>query len=122
MYEFDSRDLSRLADLRSAGVNPYPHHLSITHTLAEALAMMGEREKSELDEDETEVTVVDCSSRMKWGRQASGAFKIVLEYARSMSEKIPLGMRHLLPGKNHLWEIMYISGLVLCVPVLANPV
>ncbi len=57
MYEFDSRDLSRLADLREAGVNPYPHHLSITHTLAETLAMMGEREKEELNEDETLVTV-----------------------------------------------------------------
>ena len=57
MYPFDPERLDKLAALRADGVEPYPHGLHVTHTAAEALALVGEREAAELDADPTEITV-----------------------------------------------------------------
>jgi lysyl-tRNA synthetase class 2 len=56
MYEFEQRRLEKLAVLDEAGVNPYPHGLRVTHTTAEILALIGDRDKDDLDADETVVT------------------------------------------------------------------
>ena len=57
MYEFDDSRLEKLAGMREEGVSPYPHNFSVTHTAAEAVEMMGDRDNEALSEDETEVTV-----------------------------------------------------------------
>jgi lysyl-tRNA synthetase class 2 len=57
MYEFDESRLEKIAGLREEGIAPYPHNLSVSHTAAEAVAMMGERDNEALAEDPTEVTV-----------------------------------------------------------------
>jgi len=57
MYEFDESRQEKIAGLREEGIEPYPHNLSVTHTAAEAVALMGDRENEALAEDPTEVTV-----------------------------------------------------------------
>ncbi|MFT4975315.1 MAG: lysyl-tRNA synthetase class 2 [Myxococcota bacterium] len=57
MYEFDDERIEKVAALREAGVKPYPHGLSVTHTTAEVQALIGERPSDELDADESEVTI-----------------------------------------------------------------
>jgi lysyl-tRNA synthetase class 2 len=57
MYEFDESRLEKLASLREEGVEPYPHNFAVTHTAADAIELMGERDNEALAEDETEVTV-----------------------------------------------------------------
>ena len=57
MYEFDDSRLEKLADMREEGVSPYPHNFTVTHTAAEAVEMMGDRDNETLAEDETVVTV-----------------------------------------------------------------
>ena len=57
MYEFDESRLEKIANMREGGLEPYPHNLSVTHTAAEAVAMMGERDGETLGEDPTEVTL-----------------------------------------------------------------
>jgi len=57
MYEFDESRLEKVATLRDEGVEPYPHNMSVTHTAAEAIAMMGDRDNDALSDDATEVTV-----------------------------------------------------------------
>ena len=57
MYEFDQSRLEKIASLREEGVEPYPHNMSVTHTAAEAVGMMGDRDNEALAEDSTEVTV-----------------------------------------------------------------
>ena len=48
MYEFDESRLEKIAGMREEGLEPYPHNLSVTHTAAEAVAMMGDRENEVL--------------------------------------------------------------------------
>ena len=57
MYDFDKEQIERLKDLRDQGIEPYPHNLSISHSLQEVQDMMGERSKEELSQDETTVTI-----------------------------------------------------------------
>ena len=57
MYEFDESRLEKIANMREEGLEPYPHNMSVTHTAAEAVAMMGERDGEELGQDATEVTL-----------------------------------------------------------------
>lgn len=57
MYEFDDSRLEKVAGMREEGNEPYPHNLSVTHTAAQAVAMMGERDNEALAEDPTTVTV-----------------------------------------------------------------
>ncbi len=56
MYEFEQRRLEKLDVLRDAGITPYPHNLRVTHTTAEIVALIGEREADDLNSDETVVT------------------------------------------------------------------
>ncbi|MEQ1572440.1 MAG: lysine--tRNA ligase, partial [Myxococcota bacterium] len=42
MYEFDEEFLGKLAELRSAGIDPYPSGLSVTHTAESIRAAHGE--------------------------------------------------------------------------------
>ena len=57
MYEFDKEKIERLEELREEGIEPYPHGLHISHSLSEVLAVIGDRSKEELNEDETTVTI-----------------------------------------------------------------
>jgi lysyl-tRNA synthetase class 2 len=57
MYEFDDSRLEKLATMREEGAEPYPHNLSVTHTAAEVVSMMGDRDNETLSADPTEVTV-----------------------------------------------------------------
>jgi len=57
MYEFEARRHAKLAVLREAGANPYPHGLTVTHTTAEVLALIGDRDNDALSDDETVVTL-----------------------------------------------------------------
>ena len=57
MYEFDQSRLDKIAGMREEGLEPYPHNLSVTHTAAEAISMIGDRENELLAEDPTEVTL-----------------------------------------------------------------
>ena len=57
MYEFDDSRLEKVAAMREEGTEPYPHNLSVTHTAAEAVALMGDRDNEALAEDPTTVTV-----------------------------------------------------------------
>jgi len=57
MYEFDDSRLEKLAAMREEGNEPYPHNLSVTHTAAEAIALIGERDNEALAEDTTTVTL-----------------------------------------------------------------
>ena len=57
MFEFDAERLERLAELRSGGIEPFPHNLRVSHSLAEVRALFGDRTKEELAEDEGLVTV-----------------------------------------------------------------
>jgi len=56
MYEFEQRRLDKLAVLQEAGLNPYPHGLRVTHTTAEILDLIGDRDNDALTADETVVT------------------------------------------------------------------
>jgi lysyl-tRNA synthetase class 2 len=57
MFEFDADRQAKIQSLRDDGVNPYPHGLKITHTAAEALELMGDRDNEALSEDPTTVTI-----------------------------------------------------------------
>ena len=57
MYHFDTDKLERLADLRNEGIEPYPHHISVSHTIAETLECIGDRDKETLTNDETVVSI-----------------------------------------------------------------
>ncbi|MCK6503602.1 lysine--tRNA ligase [Myxococcota bacterium] len=56
MYEFDPARLDKLQILREAGIPPYPHGLHVSHTAAQALALIGERDAAALEADPTVVT------------------------------------------------------------------
>ena len=71
MYEFGTDKIARLDELRDVGINPYPHELRITHTVAETLELMGDRSKEELTSDETEV-VVAGRIKLKRGKGKAG--------------------------------------------------
>jgi lysyl-tRNA synthetase class 2 len=55
MYDFDPKRLEKLAALRASGINPYPHGLRSSASVAEALLKMGERGAEELEADPTRV-------------------------------------------------------------------
>ena len=55
MYTFDPDRIAKLAALREAGIEPFPHNLHTTHTTANVNALIGERDGADLSEDETEV-------------------------------------------------------------------
>ena len=57
MFEFDGKRLEKLEALRAAGVDPYPHGLRVTHTLAAVAELAGERPGEELAADPTEVQI-----------------------------------------------------------------
>ncbi len=57
MVDFDPARLAKLDAMRAEGVEPYPHGLRVTHTLAQALALIGERDEAQLAADPTLVTV-----------------------------------------------------------------
>jgi lysyl-tRNA synthetase class 2 len=57
MYEFDESRLEKVASLREDGIEPYPHNLTVLHTAAQAIEMIGERDNETLSEDTTEVTI-----------------------------------------------------------------
>ena len=57
MYKFDAESLEKLKQLREAGIEPYPHSISTSHTIVDVLAQIGDRTKEELNEDETTVTI-----------------------------------------------------------------
>lgn len=70
MFEFDERRLEKLATLRDEGIAPYPHGLQVSHTAAEALALMGERTNDELGDDET---VVSIAGRLRFKNEMGKA-------------------------------------------------
>ena len=70
MYTFDPDRIAKLAALREAGIEPFPHNLHISHTVAEARALIGDREAADLDADETEVTL---AGRMMTQRKMGGS-------------------------------------------------
>jgi lysyl-tRNA synthetase class 2 len=55
--QFEARRLEKLDVLGELGIAPYPHNLRTTHSTAQVLELIGEREGPELDADETEVVV-----------------------------------------------------------------
>ena len=55
MYTLSKIDFNGFGKERC--INPYPHYLKITNTLSDARALMGDREKADLEADETTVTV-----------------------------------------------------------------
>ena len=57
MYEFDEERIGRLKELREEGIEPYPHGLSVTHSLSDVLGLIADRSKEDLAEDETVVTI-----------------------------------------------------------------
>jgi lysyl-tRNA synthetase class 2 len=57
MYDFDESRLEKLDTMRASGNEPYPHNLSITHTTAQVVDMMGDRDNEALAADTTEVIV-----------------------------------------------------------------
>lgn len=57
MYDFDSDRLDKLALLRASNVNPYPHGLQVTHTTADVLSIIGERDNETLSADSTRVVL-----------------------------------------------------------------
>ncbi|MCB9779394.1 MAG: lysine--tRNA ligase [Alphaproteobacteria bacterium] len=57
MYEFDDRRLEKLQLLRDSGIAPYPHGLSVQHSAAQVLELIGERDNDALAADETLVTL-----------------------------------------------------------------
>ena len=71
MYTFSDDQLQRLEELRTAGINPYPHGLTVTHSLQSAREMIGERDKPALELDETEV-VVAGRMMLKRGKGKAG--------------------------------------------------
>ncbi len=56
MYEFEARRHEKLVQMRESGAVPYPHGLHVTHTTAEVLALVGDRDGDALAADETVVT------------------------------------------------------------------
>jgi lysyl-tRNA synthetase class 2 len=71
MYNFGSEKIARLDELREDGINPYPHNLPTTHTIDEALSMIGDREKEELSLDESTV-IVAGRVKLKRGKGKAG--------------------------------------------------
>ena len=57
MYDFDSDRLDKLELLRASNVNPYPHGLQTTHTTADVLSIIGDRDNETLSEDPTRVVL-----------------------------------------------------------------
>ena len=57
MYKFESMHLRGLKEIQEKGITPYPHNISITHTLDDARNLMGERTKEELEGDSQIVNV-----------------------------------------------------------------
>ena len=57
MYEFDPKRIEKVEGLRASGVTPYPHGLSVSHTTAQVVALIGDRDNDALKADETLVTV-----------------------------------------------------------------
>ena len=57
MYKFESMHLRGLKEIQEKGITPYPHNISITHTLDDARNLMGERTKEELAEDSKIINV-----------------------------------------------------------------
>jgi lysyl-tRNA synthetase class 2 len=66
MFEFDEEFLGRLAQMRAAGVEPYPQGLSVTHTMAEVRKQYGHLEPGQ-SLAETDVTV---AGRIMWRNRA----------------------------------------------------
>ena len=58
MYKFESLCTSKRTKRNSRkGYHPYPHNISITHTLDDVRNLMGERTKEELEGDSKIVNV-----------------------------------------------------------------
>ena len=57
VYTFDPDRIAKLAALREAGIEPFPHNLHIAHTTADVLALIGDRENADLTDDEVGVTL-----------------------------------------------------------------
>ncbi|MFT5683283.1 MAG: lysyl-tRNA synthetase class 2 [Myxococcota bacterium] len=57
MYTFDPDRIAKLAALREAGIEPFPHNLRVANTIAEVRALIGERDSATLGADETVVTI-----------------------------------------------------------------
>ncbi|MEC7984043.1 MAG: OB-fold nucleic acid binding domain-containing protein, partial [Myxococcota bacterium] len=57
MYDFDGDSLEKLKQLRESGIEPYPHNVSVKHTIQNVLEQIGDRSKEELALDETEVSI-----------------------------------------------------------------
>ena len=83
MYEFDDSRLEKVTGMREEGNEPYPHNLSVTHTAAQAVALMGERDNEALAEDPTSVTVAGrlMFRNLIWREKASR----ILFFAKSRS-------------------------------------
>jgi lysyl-tRNA synthetase class 2 len=52
LTDLEQQRVEKLEQLRAAGIDPYPHRLELTHTLAEALTALEEHEASSEDTDE----------------------------------------------------------------------
>lgn len=57
MYKFESMHVRGLKEIQEKGITPYPHNISITHTLDDVRNLMGERTKEELEGDSKIVNV-----------------------------------------------------------------
>lgn len=57
VYTFNPERIAKLAALREAGIEPFPHNLHVNDTIAEVIALIGERDNEALSEDETVVTI-----------------------------------------------------------------
>ena len=70
MYKFESMHLRGLKEIQDRGINPYPHNISVTHTLSEVLEKIGERSKEELAED---TSIVNVAGRVMLKRKMGKA-------------------------------------------------
>ena len=57
MFEFDPDRLAKLQVLRDAGIPPYPHGLHVSHSTAQVLDLIADRDEAALSSDPTTVTV-----------------------------------------------------------------
>jgi len=57
VYSFDPDRIAKLAALREAGIEPFPHNLHIANTIAEVRDLIGERDNEALSADEAVVTI-----------------------------------------------------------------
>lgn len=73
MFEFDDDRLQKVAALREAGVQPYPHNLHVSHTTTAVRELIGEHDAEALSADETVVTIAGrLRFRNKMGKAGFG--------------------------------------------------